>query len=96
MMKKIAVLVPLSILMAAAVWAFAAGDAGDPLVSLAYLNGTFTNMVETEVDQRLDAADAELLEDYRGHRLLVFSSLWAVDFTVRRNPGLELAETLQE
>ena len=66
MMKKIAVLVPLSILMAAAVWAFAAGDAGDPLVSLAYLNGTFTNMVETEVDQRLDAADAELLEGGTG------------------------------
>ena len=65
-MKKIAVLVPLSILMAAAVWAFAAGDAGDPLVSLAYLNGTFTNMVETEVDQRLDAADAELLEGGTG------------------------------
>ena len=42
------------------------------------------------------SSDAELLEDYRGHRLLVFSSLWAVDFTVRRNPGLELAETLQE
>ena len=66
MMKKIAVLVPLSILMAAAVWAFAAGDAGDPLVSLAYLNGTFTNMVETEVGQRLDAADAELLEGGTG------------------------------
>ena len=40
------------------------------------------------------SSDAELLEDYRGHRLLVFSSPWAIDFTVRRNPGLELAETL--
>ena len=62
MMKKIAVLVPLSILMAAAVWAFAAGDAGDPLVSLAYLTGTSTNMEETEVDQRMNADHAELLE----------------------------------
>ena len=42
------------------------------------------------------SSDAELLEDYRGHRLLVFSSPWAVDFTVRRNPGLELAETLED
>ena len=42
------------------------------------------------------SSDAELLEDYRGHRLLVFSSLWAVDFILRRNPGLELSETLQD
>jgi peptide chain release factor 3 len=37
-------------------------------------------------------SDAELLEDYRGRNLLVFSSYWAIDFTVRRNPGLELQE----
>jgi peptide chain release factor 3 len=37
-------------------------------------------------------SDAELLEDYRGRSLLVFSSYWAIDFTVRRNPGLELSE----
>ena len=42
------------------------------------------------------SSDAELLEDYRGHKLLVFSSPWAIDFTVRRNPGLELKETLDE
>ncbi len=40
------------------------------------------------------SSDAELLEDYRGHKLLVFSSAWAIDFTIRRNPGLELAEAL--
>ncbi len=40
------------------------------------------------------SSDVELLEDYRGHRLLVFSSFWAIDFTIRRNPGLELSETL--
>ena len=61
MMKKIAVLLPLCVLLAAAVWAFAAGDAGDPLASLSYLTGTFTDMVEDQVDQRLDASDAELL-----------------------------------
>ena len=40
------------------------------------------------------SSDAELLEDHRGHRLLVFTSPWAIDFTIRRNPGLELSETL--
>ena len=37
-------------------------------------------------------SDAELLEDYRGRSLLVFSSYWAIDFTKKRNPGLELSE----
>ena len=37
-------------------------------------------------------SDAELLEDYRGRSLLVFSSFWAIDFTCRRNPGLTLKE----
>ena len=41
------------------------------------------------------SSDAELLEDYRGHSLLVFSSFWSIDYTVKRNPGLELSETLQ-
>ena len=39
--------------------------------------------------------DAELLEDYRGRSLLVFASLWSIDYIVKRNPGLELAETAQ-
>ena len=37
-------------------------------------------------------SDAELLEDYRGRSLLVFSSYWAIDFTCRRNPGLRVSE----
>jgi peptide chain release factor 3 len=37
-------------------------------------------------------SDAELLEDYQGRNLLVFSSFWAIDFTCRRNPGLKVAE----
>ena len=37
-------------------------------------------------------SDAELLEDYRGRNLLVFTSYWAIDFTCRRNPGLEVSE----
>ncbi len=41
-------------------------------------------------------SDAELLEDYRGRNLLVFTSYWAIDFTCRRNPGLELSEIVVE
>ena len=41
-------------------------------------------------------SDAELLEDYRGHSLLVFSSNWSIDFILKRNPGLELSETLSQ
>ena len=37
-------------------------------------------------------SDAELLEDYHGRNLLVFSSYWAIDFTCRRNPGLAVSE----
>ncbi len=41
-------------------------------------------------------SDAELLEDYRGSSLLVFSSFWAIDFTCRRNPGLQVSEIVVE
>ena len=41
------------------------------------------------------SSDAELLEDYRGNSLLVFSSLWSIDYTIKRNPGLVLSETLE-
>jgi peptide chain release factor 3 len=37
-------------------------------------------------------SDAELLEDYHGNNLLVYSSFWAIDFTNRRNPGLQVRE----
>jgi len=41
-------------------------------------------------------SDAEVLEDYRGRSLLVFSSYWAIDFTCRRNPGLKVSEIVVE
>ena len=41
-------------------------------------------------------ADAELLEDYHGNNLLVYSSFWAIDFTNRRNPGLQVSEIVVE
>lgn len=59
-MKKLALLFPLGAIMAAAVWAFAAGDAGDPLASLSYLTQDFTQVVERNVDKALDASDEDL------------------------------------
>ncbi|MBR2048792.1 MAG: peptide chain release factor 3 [Oscillospiraceae bacterium] len=41
-------------------------------------------------------SDAELLEDYHGNNLLVYSSYWAIDFINRRNPGLEVSEIVVE
>ena len=38
-------------------------------------------------------SDVELLEDYKGRSLLVFASSWSIDYTIKRNPGLELSET---
>ena len=45
-----------------------------------------------ELDELNLGSDAELLEDYRGRNLLVYSSFWAIDFTCRRNPGLRVSE----
>lgn len=56
MRKKSLFLFPLCILLLGFVWAFAAGDTADPLATLSYLRGVFTNTVDAKVDQRLDAA----------------------------------------
>ena len=45
-----------------------------------------------DLDELNLGSDAELLEDYRGGKLLVFTSFWAIDFTCRRNPGLVVSE----
>ena len=45
-----------------------------------------------DLDELNLGSDAELLEDYRGGKLLVFTSFWAIDFTCRRNPGLKVSE----
>lgn len=81
MIRKLAILLPVCALLAAAVWVFAAGDDGDPLVSLSYLNGTFTDAVEEEIDERLDASDAILLEggtgDTNGENSTGSAAAWA-------------------
>jgi len=77
MLKKIAIFIPLGILMAAAVVVFAAGDAKDPLVSLSYLTGAFTNSVESRIEEVLDDSDAALLESAEsGEGITTSATVW--------------------
>ena len=57
MKKKFFLLLPACILVLAAGWALAAGDAADPLATLSYLTGAFTEAVDQRVDQRLNEAN---------------------------------------
>lgn len=51
-------LVPLGLMVSALA---AGGDLSDPLASLSYLTGIFTDTVNTRVDEKLDASDQALL-----------------------------------
>ena len=61
MKKRFPLFLLAAVLLAVSVWAVAAGGIDDPLASLSYLQGTFTQTVDEKVDQRLDASDRELL-----------------------------------
>lgn len=61
MKKKKFLLLPVCAVLAGAMWAFAAGGEEDPLATLSYLTGVFTDMVDSRVERRLDESDAELL-----------------------------------
>jgi len=58
-MKKKSLLIALLLLCSAAVITVlaAGGSSSDPLISLSYLNGTYTDKVNAAVDSRLDASD---------------------------------------
>ena len=62
--------------------------------SMPYEQLRFIQSAPCPLDELNLSSDAELLEDYRGHSLLVFTSTWSIDFTLRKNPGLVLSETL--
>ena len=61
-MKKLVLFLSVCALLASAVWVGAAGDAGDPLASLSYLNGEFSQRAEKKIDQALEQSDKELAE----------------------------------
>lgn len=75
-MKKKFALLALCVVLAAAGWAVAAGDAGDPLASLSYLNGVFTALVDSRVDERLDISDQALLEAAESGALSADPAVW--------------------
>lgn len=60
MIKKTALLLLACLVLGAA--ALAAGGSGDPLASLSYLAGTFSDTLDRQIDRRLDASDQALLE----------------------------------
>lgn len=59
-------------------WAFAAADEDDPLASLSYLTGAFTDQVMGEVDKRLDRSDEALAEQISadGSALVGTAATW--------------------
>ena len=61
-MKKLVLFLSVCALLASAVWVGAAGDAGDPLASLSYLNGEFSQRAEKKIDQALEQSGKELAE----------------------------------
>ena len=46
--------------------AAAAGDAGDPLISLSYLTDIFTDSVDRQIEEKLDQSDAQILQGGTG------------------------------
>ena len=61
MHKKTLILFPLCVLLLAVVSSLAAGGAEDSMVSLSYLEGAFSDAVDSRVERELDASDAVLL-----------------------------------
>ena len=61
-MKKLVLFLSVCVLLASAVWVGAAGNAGDPLASLSYLNGEFSQRAEKKIDQALEQSDKDLAE----------------------------------
>ena len=75
MKKKLALALAVCLLLTAAV--FAAGDAGDPLATLSYLAGTFSDTLDRRIEQRLDASDEVILGQAETSAGTAAVSTWA-------------------
>jgi len=84
MLKKLFILLPLCVLMAAAVIGVAAGGADDPLVTLSYLRGMFTAQVDAQVEEKLDESDAALLKELKQEIVSEPDQGTALSWTERR------------
>ena len=79
MSKKRLILIPLCLALLGAVWGLAAGDASDPLASLSYLEGVFSDAVDSRVEEKLNASDDALLSDTDAEDLSGADFVWAED-----------------
>ena len=75
-MKKLVLFLSVCALLASAVWVGAAGDAGDPLASLSYLNGEFSQRAEKKIDQALEQSDKELAERLKNGEVGEAAATW--------------------
>ena len=75
-MKKSAIVLALGLLLTAAVGAGAAGGADNLLVSLSYLQDTFTRQVEQETDRKLDDSDRLALEGQGDREPIQAAAVW--------------------
>lgn len=90
-MGKKTLLFLLCLLSAATVWAAAAGDAADPLVSLSYLQGAFTSKVDGAVASRLDSQSGALSQGNAVPSENAAPAVWA-EVRLKRDDQLQ-AET---
>ena len=61
MIKKLALLIPICLILVIVAFAAGGGSSSDPLASLSYLKETFRTEVEKMVDDRLDESDESIL-----------------------------------
>lgn len=62
MKKRVLLLLAACLVVGSLAWAMAAADEDDPLASLSYLTGTFTERVEDKLEEKLDESDEDLLK----------------------------------
>ena len=78
MKKTLLLCLAACLLFGSLVWSMAAADQDDPLASLSYLTGTFTDKVEEELEEKLDKSDEDLLEklEEKGGTSVTVASTW--------------------
>ena len=89
MIKKLALLLPICLILVIAV--FAAGGGGsssDPLASLSYLKGTFQAEVEEKIDDRLDESDKSILSQIEKEGTPVQSAATWAETRLKQNDAL--------
>ena len=79
----------LAVVMCLSLALAAGGDAGDPLLSLSHLEGTFARSIDASADSRMNAADADV-------RSAAEKRLDAMEANLRATSGQSFSGTAQE